>query len=303
MAAKPDRPQSERATGVRGARPWQSDPLPPPLGPWQPVLLAGEGRLGRVYRARPAEAGSQAPADYAVKVLHERLEDDPLAVELLRREAAVAGQVSDPHLVSVLAAGLDGPPYYLVMPWLVGRSLDVKIGRLSLAAALWTARQVAEALDALHQRGWMHADVKPANIMVSPEGHATLIDLGFARRRDEAGSVVDRPLLGTIAYIAPEMVTSTLGADIRSDIYSLGATLYELLTGRPPFTGNDLAELISQHRQSVPRDVREMNSNIPDEVADLIANMLAKEPLRRPQTPRELIDRLVRLEIATFAQR
>jgi serine/threonine-protein kinase len=301
MAQKLDRPTTERAAGARAARPWQSDPLPTQVGPWQPVQLAGEGRLAKVYRARPSEAGPGAPADYALKVLRERLEDNPLAVELLRREAAVAQQVSDPHLVSVLAAGLEEPPYYVVMPWLAGRSLEGKINRMSVGAALWTARQVSEALDSLHQSGWMHADVKPANIIVSPEGHATLVDLGFARRRDEAGSVVNRPLLGTVAYIAPEMVTSTLGADIRSDIYSLGATLYELLSGRPPFTGNDLAELISQHRQSVPTDVRELVGGIPDEVAELIAKMLAKEPLRRPQTPRELIDQLVRLEIATFA--
>ncbi|MCH8921680.1 MAG: serine/threonine protein kinase [Planctomycetes bacterium] len=267
------------------------------------MQLVGEGRLGRVYRARPSEAGPQAPADYALKLLHERLTSDPLAVELLRREASVAQQVSDPHLVSVLAAGLDGPPYYLVMPWLSGRSLDARPGSMSVGLALWTARQVSEALDALYRSGWMHADVKPANIIVSPEGHATLIDLGFARRRDEAGSLVDRPLLGTVAYIAPEMVTSTLGADIRSDIYSLGATLYELLTGQPPFAGNDLAELISQHRQTAPTDIRELVRGIPDEAAELVAKMLAKEPLRRPQTPRELVDQLVRLEIATFANR
>jgi serine/threonine protein kinase len=112
---------------------------------------------------------------------------------------------------------------------------------------------VAEALDALHAAGWMHADVKPSNVFVSSSGHVTLIDLGFARSADERGSIADRPLLGTLNYMAPEVLYSSRGGDIRSDVYSLGVTLFEMLTGRLPFDSQDVAELASQQRAHARR--------------------------------------------------
>ena len=177
-----------------------------------------------------------------------------------------------------------------------GRQFDVP-------AVLWIARQTAEALDALHAAGWTHGDVSPGNIHVSPSGHVTLIDLSFARRRDEDGSAVDRPVMGTFRYIAPEHITSSLATDIRSDIYSLGVVLFEMLAGRAPFLGEDLAELAVEHRQSAPPDLRRLAPQVPREVALLVCQMMAKNPLRRPQTPRELIERLVRLEIGAFCER
>jgi len=174
---------------------------------------------------------------------------------------------------------------------------------VDLPVALWMARQVVEALEALHAAGWMHGDVKPGNVFVSPEGHVTLLDLGFARRRDETGSAVDRLLTGTCNYMAPELITSALRADIRSDVYSLGVVLFELLAGRLPFTGESLAELATKHRQSRPPNLRRLAPHLPQAVVELVQQMLAKDPLRRPQTPRELIDRLVGLEIATFSER
>ena len=177
-----------------------------------------------------------------------------------------------------------------------GRQFDVP-------AALWIARQTAEALEALHAAGWMHGDVSPGNIHVSPSGHVTLMDLSFARRRDEDGSAADRPVMGTFRYIAPEHITSSLATDIRSDIYSLGVVLFEMLAGRVPFLGEDLAELAVEHRQSAPPDLRRLAPHVPREVALLVRQMMAKNPLRRPQTPRELIERLVRLEIGAFSER
>jgi len=198
------------------------------------------------------------------------------------------------------------PPYFIVMPWLAGATLDAvrRAARAAeLPAILWYARQVAEALHALHQSGWMHGDIKPGNIHVSPEGHVTVLDLGFARRHLEEGSAVDRCVQGTCQYMAPELITSALRADIRSDIYSLGVVLFELLAGRLPFEAADLAELASQHKQARPPDLRRLAPHLPGGVVGLVRQMLAKEPLRRPQTPRELIDRLVALEIESFAQR
>jgi serine/threonine-protein kinase len=149
----------------------------------------------------------------------------------------------------------------------------------------------------------MHGDVKPSNMMISPEGHVTLLDLGFARRNDETGSAVDRCVMGTCHYLAPEWITSALRPDIRSDIYSLGVVLFELFAGRLPFRAQDLAELAQQHKEAAPPDLRRLVPHLPTDVVHLVGQMMAKQPLRRPQKPRELIDRLVRLEIATFSER
>jgi serine/threonine-protein kinase len=276
------------------------------VGQWELIAQAGEGSLTEVYRARPTGAeGVRAPA-YAVKLLRAKWEDDSRAIDLLRREARVGRAVSHPHLIPVLAAGVREPPYFVVMPWLTGRTLDelhLGEGPLDLPVVLWLARQVAEALEALEAAGWMHGDVKPTNIFVSEAGHVTLLDLGFARRPDETGSAADRCVVGTCNYIAPELITSALAADVRSDIYSLGVVLFELLSGRLPFQSSNLAELAAQHKQARPPDLRSLSPQLPIGVINLVHQMLAKQPLRRPQTPGELIERLAELEIQTFGER
>jgi serine/threonine-protein kinase len=149
----------------------------------------------------------------------------------------------------------------------------------------------------------IHGDVKPSNVMVSPNGHATLIDLGFARSGDEFRAAADRPLLGTLAYAAPETMTSAMAADTRSDLYSLGAMLYEMLAGRPPFVAESASELVGLHRDARPACLREQSPELPRPVASLVHQMLLKDPDRRPQGLFETIDRLARLEIEWFAER
>jgi eukaryotic-like serine/threonine-protein kinase len=273
---------------------------------WELVGLIGEGALARVYEARPAGQDLDCGASYALKLLKSPWDQDPRGLELLAREARVGRKASHPHLVPILAANLDEPPYFVVMPRLEGHPLTRLIGaveRPSVTEALWIARQVAEALGALDALGWMHADVKPGNIFVSPTAHVTLIDLGLAQRAGAPLSVYQRPVVGTLAYMAPETTVSTLAADIRSDIYSLGVTLFQILTGRLPFDAQDAARLLEQHRQELPADLRVLAPHLPTRVARLIRQMLAKEPLRRPQTPCELVERLAALEIETFADR
>ena len=276
------------------------------VGPWELVRLIGTGALTRVYQARPADGRRDGPACYAVKVLTEAWEDNVGAIGLLRAEARVGRKVSHPHVVSILASSVQEPPYYVAMPLLPGATLDARLRgseRLEVPFALWIARQAAEGLAALAARGLMHADVKPSNLFLAGDGHVTLIDLGFARPADSGGGVGDRPVVGTISYMAPEMITSALAADARSDIYSLGVVLYEMLAGRLPFEGRDAAEVAVMHRQAVPEPLKKHTPQLSTPVAHLVHQMLAKEPLRRPQSPSELVDRLARLEIETFAER
>lgn len=275
------------------------------LGDWQLVRPLGEGNFTRVYAARPADASVNQPPAYVVKVLRKEWWRDPQAIEMPRREAWVGSKVSHPNLLPVLAASVQEPPFYLVMPRLEGSPLSdilVERERLSIPLALWIARQTADALAALFQgASVIHTDVKPDNIFVSTTGHATLIDFGFAQTPAEASHWATRPLAGTLAYIAPELLTSTLAAGPRSDIYSLGVTLYEMLTGHRPWETEDPGELATLHREAKPADIRALRPDTPPAVSDLIHSMLAKDPLRRPASAAELSTRLTRLEIRSFA--
>ncbi|MFO0790753.1 MAG: serine/threonine-protein kinase [Pirellulales bacterium] len=275
------------------------------IGPWQLVRPLGEGNYTRVYAARPADGPPNQPASYVVKVLRKDWWRDAQAIEMQRREAWVGSKVTHPNLLPVLSASVQEPPFYLVTPKLEGASLAQLITdreQLPVPLALWIARQTADGLAALHETaGVIHTDVKPANIFVSPTGHTTLIDFGFVQTATEASHWATRPLAGTLAYMAPEMITSTLAAGPRSDIYSLGVTLYEMLTGHRPWETDDAAELATLHREARPTDIRVLRPEVPEAVADLVLSMLAKDPLRRPASASELAARLVRLEIKSFA--
>jgi serine/threonine-protein kinase len=192
------------------------------------------------------------------------------------------------------------------MPRLDGASLASaieRVGRLVLPQALWVARQIAQALWHLHTLGWMHGDVKPANIMVSRHGHATLIDLGSAMRCDESIFGTQQPLSGTLAYVAPEQLTSTSQTQPAGDIYSLGVTLFQMLAGRLPFAQTQPPRLVEAHLREAPPELSQLRRGIPQNVSALVRRMMAKSPLRRPQSGDELIHALTELEIETLEAR
>ncbi len=275
------------------------------VGTWQLLERFRHGQWASVYRARPMNASIGGTAAYAVKMLHGSQQQDHMAIGMLAHEALVGRQVSHPHLIAILESHLKRVPQFLVMPWLEGTTLqDYTAARrlLDPPAVLWIARQTAEAMSALDQAGWMHGDIKPSNIFLSPQGHVTLLDLGFARHRDERAEV-SRTIAGTGYYLAPEHVGSTYRPDIRSDIYSLGVVLYQLLAGRLPLEGATLEQMAVEHQQTAPPNLRRLAPHVPPRVAELVHRMLAKDPLRRPQSPVELVVELVRLEIETFSER
>jgi serine/threonine-protein kinase len=273
------------------------------LGPWKLLRPVGEGSLARVYQATPVDASPDLPAAYAIKLLAPAWENDPTAIELLRQEATVGRAVNHPHLIAILSASTAEPPHYLVMPWLEGRSLAGHLDRtrpIDLRTALWIARQIASALDGLALAGWIHGDVKPGNIFVAPDGHATLLDLGFARRIGEEHRLSDRVVLGTPSYMAPELLISASPADVASDVYSLGVVFYEMLSGQLPFDAAYIGQLAFQHRHNAPPPLDQRAPWLPAAVVQLVRPMLAKDPLRRP-TPAELVRALTALEIAAMA--
>lgn len=288
-------------------------PVWPPLGRWQPLAVLAQTERFVLYRAVPHGASVDGAAThYVVKTARPARADDPDLVSLLQTEALVGRLVCHRHVIPLLDFQVDRAPRFVVTPRLAGvnlsqvlKSADAQLGPapLSPGVAVWLSRQMAQALQALHQAGWMHADIKPANIHVAPEGHVTVLDLGLAQPLGEPRGRRFARLAGTLDYMAPEMFTSVLAADIRSDIFSLGVVLFQLLTGQLPYAPGQAWQAEPRRRQVLADRLRVLAPHLPLTLSHLVRDMLASQPLRRPQTPAELVDRLVSLEIEHFDDR
>ncbi len=255
------------------------------LGAFRVLGVLGRGAVGRVYRA--LQEGLER--EVALKVLDpEVAAGKPEARESFRREAIAAGRLSHPHLVQVFDFGESEGLLYYAMELVPGGSLEERLrdeGPLPWDEALRCAMDAAEALDFAREHGLVHRDVKPDNLMVAADGRVKLADLGMAATRE----MLERESAGgTPHFMAPECVGSG-AVDHRADLYSLGCTLYRLLTGETPYSGSSVRDILRAHRDAPIPSVREHAPETPAEVDDLVAWLMAKSPDERPDTAGEFL--------------
>jgi serine/threonine-protein kinase len=249
----------------------------------------GRGAMGVVFLA-VAPSGERV----ALKLLREELSENDDFVRRFMREARVAAEVEHAHLVPVLEAGEDGGRHFLAVEFVAGGTLRRRLdadGPLGLDELRRLSRHVGTALDALHAAELVHRDVKPENVMLDESGSALLVDYGLAK--GPAYTVLTKPgqVMGTPAYLAPELVDGG-EASPASDLYALGCVLHEAVSGRPPFVGGNVFELLMAHVTREPPDPCADRDDLPAEVGRVLAHALAKEPGARPTTGRMLAQML-----------
>ncbi|MCB9878243.1 MAG: serine/threonine protein kinase [Planctomycetes bacterium] len=259
----------------------------PVLSRYELGELIGEGGVGRVFAARDKTDGSEV----ALKVLKPQLATDPVQTERFVREARLLMGLSHPHLVKGLRVAKEGDTIFFAMERLPGDCLQDVIGagedgRLDEETALQVTVEVAAALDALHAAGYVHRDVKPGNILWSEERGAVLIDLGFAVGGDAATG--GETTAGTVHYIAPEQARGDGKLDVRADIYSLGATLYHLVTGSLPFEGRTSEEVLAKQVLESLSGERIRALDLSPQLHYYLEKMMAKDPALRFQDPAQL---------------
>ena len=269
------------------------------IGNYRVTRLLGEGGMGMVYLAEHPALGRRA----AVKVLHPDLVASEEMIQRLFNEARAANAIGHPGIVEVSDLGLlpSGTPY-IVMEFLEGQSLGVLMsegGRLSLPVALDIAGQAAGAVGAAHAKGIIHRDLKPDNLFLTPDAQwpgrerVKVLDFGIAklaRRPVMAADVRTRTgaILGTPRYMSPEQCRDSREVDHRTDIYSLGVILFEMLAGQPPFVSNSWGEMAHMHIGVKPPDLRELVPDLPPSIERAVARALEKEPGARFQSMAEL---------------
>ena len=272
------------------------------LGPYEVVGALGAGGMGEVYRA----TDTRLDRTVAVKVLTAHLADSPEQRERFEREARAIAAVNHPNICALYDLGRERPPSagspmdFLVMECLDGETVAQRLGSgpLPVADALRIAVEIAEALDTAHRQGIVHRDLKPSNVMLTGTG-VKLLDFGLAKPHEAGLSdtqssaktrtalTMDGSILGTLHYMSPEQLAGR-PADARSDIFSLGATVYEMVTGRRPFDGDNPANVIGAILRDTPAPLRDTNSSIPSRLDRVVETCLAKDPDDRWQTMRDL---------------
>lgn len=284
----------ECGTSLADAMPPSGDrsgesPLPPRLGDrYEPVRMLGEGGGKRVYLASDTRLGREVAL-----AVYKSEGSDEISLERARREAEAMAQLGDhPNIVNVYDIGEDHGSLYLVSQYMAGGDLadlaaQADDRRLSIREVVRIGTEVARALEYAHEHGIVHRDVKPQNIWLAPDGTAKLGDFGLAMAEGRTRLTTEGAMVGTVAYMPPEQ---GLGrpAEARSDIYSLGAVLYELVCGGPPFTGDDAASVISQHVSTPPVGPSWHRDDVPSAFERLVLQMLAKTPEERPASASDL---------------
>ena len=272
------------------------------LGPYQIIDSIGQGGMGQVFRAEHTVMGRIV----AVKVLP-RHRSSPEAIHSFQREIRAQAQLDHENLVRALDAGHDGNVHYLVTEYVPGtdlRRLVRRAGPLHLDAAVSIIVQAARGLGHAHWRGLIHRDVKPGNVLVTPDGRAKVSDLGLASNFDtEAVDVESDKIVGTADYLSPEQIMSPERMTPASDIYSLGCTLYYAVTGKVPFPVGTPRDKARAHCRSQPIDPRRLNPSLSVDFADVIADMMAKDPAERIASTDEVIARLALAIVRTSGQR
>jgi serine/threonine-protein kinase len=267
------------------------------LGPYVVLERLGHGSMGEVFKARHVRMGRLA----AVKVIRSDRRERPRAFSRFEREVQSVGRFDHPNIVHAYDAEIceDGT-FFLAMEYLEGQDLKrlvLEHGPLSLRQASDCARQAALGLQHAFERQVIHRDVKPSNLFLVTRGQVVkLLDMGLSRLRDEVSDLT-RPhiALGTVEYEAPEQLADARTADVRSDLYGLGCTLYFLLTGRPPFAKGAGAQRLLAHVMSEAQPVELLRPEVPAALADVVRKLMAKDPDRRYQVPVELAQDLAEL--------
>ena len=267
------------------------------LGPFQVLAPIGKGGMSTVYLARDVRSHLLV----ALKVLPpKRAREEERVLTRFRREMEMCQRVAHPHLAWAYEVGVCQGVYYIAMEYIPGRSLYRLVndeGPLQVSRAARLFAEVASALEHAHNQGLIHRDMKPSNIIITPHDHAKVLDLGLALVEGEAPGALEVVggrgyVVGTLDYIAPEQAENPTAVDPRSDIYSLGCTLYFALTGQPPFPGGTALEKIQRHRSEEPVAIPQLNPNVPPGFIGLVRKMMSRNPEQRFANAAEIEEKL-----------
>ncbi|CAN5233322.1 hypothetical protein BH11PLA2_BH11PLA2_25920 [soil metagenome] len=268
------------------------------IGKFKLLERVGVGGMGQVFLCEHMFMKRRV----AIKVLPPAKAEHPAALGRFYREARAAGLLEHPNIVRTHDIDQDGNLHFIVMEYVDGTNLlDLvkKFGPMDAGRAVSYVRQTALGLEYAFKNGIIHRDVKPGNVLVDRKGVARVLDMGLARFfKDQTDNLTvkydDKIVLGTADYVAPEQVANSHNVDVRADVYALGATLYFMLAGHPPFPTGTVSQKLIWHRTKDPTPIKQIRPDLPDELAMIVAKLMAKDPANRYQTPGEAADALAK---------